>query len=233
MKANLLWALLLVVVLAGCRGAEPVAEDNPEGPEVVAPSPSIEPPTIRESVFQLLYEGYGLRLGEQYADIEPRIAVPKNAFEFTELPPGLTPPFRARGWQSSREGLGVVTYNERVVLIMRQREQASPGDYEEARSFYTSEYPLIPAETVSGGKSQNTFLRKDGQTLMISATRSDAGLTLTVAIGQDEVMKIIGATPEAVQKGVESLDSMRPGPDAREPGETDRTPNSTTDSTRL
>lgn len=189
-----LWpAVILAAVLAGCRTGDPATTDLPEGEGSVASAVS-EPLPIQDSRLHLLHHGNSLNLGVNYDEALKVFEPPKNAFDFTELPPNFRPPYRARGWETAKEGFGAITYNTRIVLAIWQTDQGDLRTYESLVATYAAEFPTVPSDEVTNGKVRYTFYESNGQRLMILAV-PDAGSTvhITVALGLNETMSAIGA----------------------------------------
>ena len=189
-----LWPVVLAAgILVGCRAAEPAAADVPDG-ETPAASAVSEPLPIQDSRLHLLYHGTPLSLGVNYEEALKVFEPSKNAFDFTELPPNFRPPYRARGWETAKEGFGAITYNTRIVLAIWQTDEGDLRTYEKLVATYASEFPTVPAQEVTNGKVRYTFYESNGQRLMILAV-PDAGSTvhITVALGLNETMSAIGA----------------------------------------
>jgi hypothetical protein len=227
-------ALGVAVLMTGCRAGEPTPSDNPDG-ELASSSTVAEPSPIRDSGLHLLHHGDSIRLGVNYEEALKVFEPPKNAFDFAELPPNFRPPYRARGWETAKEGFGTITYNTRVVLAIWQTDEGDLRTYEKLVSAYATEFPTVTAQEVTNGTIRYKFYESNGQRLMILAV-PDAGATvhITVALGLSETMSAIGADPaQASQVVSKKLDVTSPSGRVRAsqaPSDND-TPSSTGDST--
>lgn len=188
-------ALVIAISLAGCRTGETAPSDSPEG-ELSSSSTVAEPSPIQDSGLHLLHHGDSIRLGVSYEDALKVFEPPKNAFDFAELPPNFRPPYRARGWETAKEGFGTITYNTRVVLAIWQTDDGDLRTYEKLVSMYGLEFPTLTAQEVTNGTIRYKFYETNGQRLMILAV-PDAGTNvhITVALGLSETMSAIGADP--------------------------------------
>ena len=222
-------SLGLVMVLAGCRAGEAAPSDSPDG-EVAATSTVAEPLPIQDSVLHLLHHGDSLRLGVNYEEALKVYEPPKNAFDFAELPPNFRPPYRARGWETAKEGFGTITYNTRVVLAIWQTDGGDLRTYEKLVAAYATEFPALTAQEITNGTVRYKFYEANGQRLMILAV-PDAGSTvhITVALGLSETMSAIGADPtQASQVVSKKPDATPPANPLGNPDSGVNTPESTT-----
>ena len=201
-------AVLLVTgpVLAGCNGNFSLAEAPNE---VQSPTPPVEPPDQNAKTdLRLVRDGVGFGLGESIDEMYQVFGNPKTSFEFSDLPPGFGPPYSAKGWETAREGVGAILYDNKVVAVMRQLTRATNEQLSQLVDTTRQENLPAQPQVIQGARVVYYFWDKSPQRIMISGlnTRNDAW-HITEALGDDKVMDAIGASPTKAAADKATVDS--------------------------
>jgi hypothetical protein len=213
------WLLLLVAV-GGCQGGTTAAAEEPkaEAPAVPAvPAPArVEPTDVG-----LVRQGGIVRVGDTWQTAREVFPQPSTAFEFDDLPERFRQTYKARGWETAKEGFGVITYQGRIVSAMHQTERATQDQLKAVLDTYRERLGPAPPTEVEGRQVRYYFFEREGQRLMVSAFQGDGdGIRLTEAMGVDEVLNALGINPETAQRDRDRLDQsflQRAGTPAKKP----------------
>lgn len=200
------WLILGTLALVGCQGGTPDTTPAPL-PSSPAPEEALHPSTTPTLI--------GIQHGERVVHVG---MTPDDAFRVfddarkggiidEQLPPGLKSPFRARSLESAGRGFGVIAYDDKVVMAMSQEERQNEEALESA-VFRHQE--MLGAELqpkrFEGNRVSYWFWEKDGQRLMICAFKTDKGVDLTIAMGDDKVMDALNASPEKAETTSKRID---------------------------
>jgi hypothetical protein len=202
--------LALVLLAAGCGPLPESTVDDTESPETrtVAPLTLRAPDfTVRTSL-GLIRHGRKLRVGDGVDYAFQVFEHPRRFFEFSQLPPGLQPPFEARGWESSEEGFGVIGYGQAVALALHQIERTGEGRLQLLLDVYIDEFGEADVE-VRSEQVHYWFWEEDTHRLMIASTRSARGeYTLAVAVGATGVMDTLAMSPSAAREDAREAERL-------------------------
>jgi hypothetical protein len=140
---------------------------------------------------------------------------PKTSFEFTDLPPGFQSPYSVKGWETAKEGVGVILYGDKVVAIMRQLTRADKDLLQEIVDTISKENSRIKPSTIQGSNVSYTFWEESSQRLMICAlqTKRD-GLHITEALGDNNVMDALGMNKRQSKMDQPKVDALVTRPKA-------------------
>jgi hypothetical protein len=193
------------LVVTGCQSAANSKLVEPAKP--AADEATVPAPVVMKSRLFLLRDGLSFELGKTYEEALEVFRPDGATFEFTDLPGKFKPPFRGRGWETARESFGAITYQQRVVMAMLQKDRATPDELDTARRSYQDAFSDIEPVHVVGRKVQAWFWEDGGQTLMVIGTSTTtSSLQLTIALGTSDVMSEVGATQDAVREQSVTLD---------------------------
>ncbi len=182
------WILGLAVIAVGCGGGDSANKAGSPAPSTVA---SVAPPSSLAPTELALFEGPAkVKVGDSADDADKAFPMPPGAFPFKEIPAGFQGDYRARGYDTSRDGFGVILYDNRVALAMRREENLTSGEITETFKEYQSAYG-DPHDAVLGARIQYWFWEAEGQRLMLCAvpdSRDSSRIDLTIAVGDHVVM---------------------------------------------
>ncbi len=194
-RALLFCAAALVV--AGCDPSVGLSRDETAQ---VAPADSVKGPgsTLPTAVSLLAIKGQvkvGDTVDHAYAVLPP----PVEAYEFKDLPPGFQPPYAARGWESGRQGFGVITHEKLVVAAMYQLDRIDEATLNLTKRAY-QDLLGAPTHQISGTNVRYWFWARELQSLVICALRSSRGLHVTIAMGDNAVLSGLRISPEEAER---------------------------------
>lgn len=148
----------------------------------------------------LVKDGSKLAVGADWRAALDLFPQPPKAFVVDELPPGLKPPFVARGWETSTDGFGGILVNGHIALAMYQKEKVDEdellalidGNRSEMRS-------IVPVNIVQ--PRVRFWIWDDGhrRTMIGSLTTAKSGLNVTLATGDDGVCDVLGISTAGIQ----------------------------------
>lgn len=200
--------VLLAFVLGGCGEPSPAPEVRV--PATAANKPAkepLEPPLFDANARLALERRTGaVRVGETYGDALAVFAEPPGSFEKNDLPPSITEPYEARGWQNQTEGFGTILYRNRVAAAVYQAQDVTEDRLQDLIQVQQDHFRQ-PMQFL-GGKSVRYWFWWTGlgsaaadQILMIEATELHPGkLNLTAAIGTAPIMQALGMTPDSADR---------------------------------
>ena len=198
--------LMMAVALAGCQqGGAPspvAATSTAQEEEVVAGPGPLQPSELR-----MIRNDKQLALGDTWSEAINVFETPRNAFEFSQLPPRFAAPYRARGWENSRESFGVISYDDAIVTALYQRDRATIEQVDAVFALYDQAYANLKPMRIDGKSVRTMFWEQNGQRIMVQAAQTPkSGLHLTVALGQIAVMDELGASPIRAREDIAALD---------------------------
>lgn len=197
-----------MVGLAGCQPA-PVAPTPPQAAVTIATvtAPSHLGSTNIALVRQDRAVTVGMRVTEAFDIFRD---AREGGFEDERLPAGFAPPYRARSWETSQRGFGVISYQDVVAAAMYQ-ERDCPldrlGDYVD---LHTRRMNRSPDRQIFSKHLNYYFWEEDGQRLMILGFQKPggSGVQLTMAMGDTVVMDAIGASIASAEREKERVDKL-------------------------
>jgi hypothetical protein len=213
---RLLPFLLISLVLAGCQGSS----SDPAKVEPAAPAPAVfdaDPKSVESTKVGLVRNDTTLHVGDD----------PDKAFEmfrgnkpggFTSerLPPNFGGIYKARVWQGATEGIGVITYEGKVVAALQQEDGVTQERLNnEIVPAYMKLFDGVAPEIIRNEKSTSWFwteeLKTDAgtpahQRTMIQALQMPNSLLyLTIAMGDEAVLDALDINPaKALTEQVEA-----------------------------
>lgn len=137
-----------------------------------------------------------IHLGESAQTILSLFPKPDGAITIQTLPPSLAPPLVANGWDAENESLGVISQEDKVVLIMHTYNQVNVHKAEETYTRYLKHFKR-PTQEMSGLYSKYWFWDSGSTRLMIASSIDSKGVhNLTIAFGVHSVMDRLRMDPK-------------------------------------
>jgi len=137
-----------------------------------------------------------LQLGETVESALEVFPAPAKSYPFTDLPPGLKAPFEAKGWETPEGGFGVITYEGRIAIAMRQYESYDLSKVDAlVEQVRLANRELTPKMMV-GQKSRFWMWVDGGYRLLISVLpTSESRGVVAVTLGDQSLMDYLGLQP--------------------------------------
>ena len=123
---------------------------------------------------------------------------PSRGFPIEEEVPGLPEGFKSLGWESNTDGFGAVTYENQIVLLMRQFEALDAEQFAQLLSATQSANSNLKYEMRVASGVDYWFGADNNSTLVISRipTKSKA-YQVTVSLGESHLMEAMNLIPPA------------------------------------
>jgi hypothetical protein len=202
---------------AGCsKQATPVVKNSP-APIRFAGKVEV-PDSLAPTDLGILNDGNLLRVGDSLEDANRVFPAPQDIFGLKELPPGFGSGFRARGYETPREGLGLILVDNRVAVAMRRIEDVSADTAKDAVRRYVAEFGE-PSESVSGARIEYRFWSKEDQRLMVCTApdrKEPSRYDVTVAVGVSTLMDALRMSYASAREDRAIAEKALPG--LRHPG---------------
>ncbi len=215
---NKLWLAAVALLVAGCgeQNASAPAPASPEIPATVAAMPPRGPlpaPDLEvHPDFGIATRRGILSIGQSLDQAYSIFAEPPGSFEQSELPPSISAPFEARGWQKQGEGFGAILYNGRVAGALYQLDNVKGDRVDEfltlqRNAFGKEDRPLISKHVSYWFWNRGKNGQPSPDVLMVCASELSPGLYhLSISTGTRAVMQALGMSEDAA-----SRDSRRTG----------------------
>lgn len=201
------------LLLAGCQGDEvnPLVKRE----ESSAPVESVGPPNeLVKTDLAIFRESGRLQIGDTWDTAIELFRPVKNSYEFSDLPPRFTSPmYKARGWDARREGFGALLYKGRIAFAMYQLAKAEPNQFNDFVELHERQLRRHSVEKIDGKRAQYRFWQVDKQRLMILGLETKGVTKITIALGDEVVMKALGISPEDARREIQRIDDS-PEPEA-------------------
>ncbi len=202
-------ALGCIFVLAGCQGVDaPGGQDAPTTPAVTTNTP--EPGDLRKTALAIFRKDGKVQVGDTWEQAAEVFPAPKRSFEVNDPPGKLTKPYRAKAWESSTEGFGIVTYNDKaLVAAMYQLQRGTKDDLDQIVDSHLKSLSNIAPVQISGTRVKYWFWEQENQRLMICGLLSQNDvMKITVAVGDRTVMTQLGMAPALAQQDQAKVDEF-------------------------
>lgn len=173
----------------GCSRSEPVAQ-KPTIPPIRFGTKVEVPSSLAPTDLGLMGESGSLRVGDSLEEASRVFPSPQNAFGLKELPPGFGPTFKARGFETREEGLGLILVDDRVAVAIRREENVNGEKVEEVTKAFVRQFGE-PDESVTGARIEYRFWNKEDQRLMLCSAPDREDPThydMTMAVGVSNLM---------------------------------------------
>jgi|GEM_PF-3003023 len=197
--------LATLLAAAAASGCAPDV-DTPAPPKEAETAPAVNLTALSTDPSQAvgLFRGDGVvKVGDTWEKARALIPGPSTAYELHDLPKKLPEQFEVKGWETSEgEGYGMILYQDRIVAAMYQLQGTKE---DEVNEFYTSESkgmgPITPTTYVGNGL-RFWFWKDDKtrQSTMMCAQQKRRGIDLTIAMGDDQILDVLGATDTNARK---------------------------------
>lgn len=195
--------LLLLVALAGCgdpASVAPIATDT--APATTTPPETVASPDFNRLTTLALVSGdRTLKVGDSTDQAESFFERPRRSFLLRELPEAFGPGYRARGWESDRQGFGIVSYRDRVAAAMLTVEGVDETVVQETlQTHRRNDDPNNPDRrtfTQESRVARYWFWEEANQRVMVCAAKTYRGdFTVTVAVGDIAALDALRMSPE-------------------------------------
>ncbi|MEJ5169866.1 MAG: hypothetical protein WHU10_02660 [Fimbriimonadales bacterium] len=142
-------------------------------------------------------DGQKVRPGDTVEDALDVFPRPRNAGVFYDPPSVFGREFRAKGWDSGKEGFGVIATGGQVVVALRIEYDVTGERPAELVEQYTDEHGL-PTATVSEARTAYWFWDRPPYRLAVCRTEDAEGnVALVSAVGAISAMDAIALGPSA------------------------------------
>ncbi len=209
-KASTIWLLALT---AGCATPGEVSVSTQGDPSEIVKVESIafQKKTDPEDDFALTYGESTMYLGVGRNAAFEAFQPPDKATEFSSLPAQFEEKyFGAFGWEAGGFAFGCITFeqtdtvsmlkSDAVVHAMYTKEDVTDEVVEAVVSQNTELYGA-PTDSLPGSRIGYWFWHKPGRRLMVNTAVDAAGKkTLTVAVGDTQVMTLLGMSIDQAKK---------------------------------
>jgi hypothetical protein len=131
---------------------------------------------------------------------------PRGTYEIHDLPNQFGKQFESQGWESDRnEGFGVILTDNKVVSAVYELEHARADTVDELiHDELTRMLPLKPT-SISDGPVSYWFWHGINQTTMICRLETKDGVNLTMAMGDDNVLKPLAISEDDAHKQIAAI----------------------------
>lgn len=209
--------MCFLLVAAGCsKPPAPVAKTTPPPIRFAGKVPV--PNSLAPTDLGILNDGNLLRVGDSLEDANRAFPAPQDIFGLKELPPGFGTGFRARGYETPREGLGLILVDNRVAVALRRVEDISADAANESLRRYVEEFGDA-SETVKGARIEYRFWSKEDQRLMVCLApdrKEPTRFDVTVAVGVSTLMDALRMSYASAREDRAIAEKALPG--VRHPG---------------
>lgn len=187
------------IALSGCDAGDLTASGTSKPVETVAAPASLEPGELA-----LFGPNGQIHVGEVQDSVEKVFPAPSTSYGVRDLPPGFHPPYRARGYETVRDGFGALYYGDRVAVAMRTDEDVTADQVQVIVDRYKASFGEPKSEFVSD-KVSYWFWYRDAraQRLMVCVAKDTVRpnrLDLTQAVGDALVMTALRMSPQAAEE---------------------------------
>lgn len=137
-----------------------------------------------------------LQLGETVESAFEVFPAPAKSYPFSDLPPGLKPPFEARGWETTEGGFGVITFEGRIAIATRQYEHYDLSKVDALVEQVRLANRELTPKIMVGQKARFWMWVDGGYRLLISVLpTSDTRGVVSVSLGDYALMDYLGLQP--------------------------------------
>lgn len=209
--------LVAATLVAGCS-QEPATAAKPTVPPIRFGGKVEVPTALAPTDLALLSDEGRLRVGDSMDDASRVFPSPERAFGLKDLPPGFGSGFRARGYESAQDGLGLILVDNRVALAVRRLENVSFDAAQSAAKRFITEFGEAE-ESVSGARIDYRFWTKEDQRLMVCTApdRTDpTRFDVTMAVGTAKIMDALRMSYPSAREDRAMAERVMPG--LRHPG---------------
>lgn len=217
MKAHFVLPFAFTALVGGgCSRSEPVAQKATVPPIRFGGKVEV-PSSLAPTDLALISESGRLRVGDSLEEAG-RAFPPPDSFGLKELPPGFGTGFRARGFETRDEGLGLILVDNRVAIAVRREENVKVERIEDVVKSFVRQFGE-PDESVSGARIEYRFWNKEDQRLMLCTAPDRADPThfdVTMAVGVMTLMDALRMSYPMAREDRAMAERALPG--VRHPG---------------
>ena len=173
--------------MAGCSASSPEAAGKKEAPRPLIGDDSKLALTIGDTVIQV---------GDDLARAKSAIKAP-DASKPIKLPTGLDAPYKALGWKSASEGAGIISYEERVAVVIKIRYGVTEDRLGSPRRWFERQEGLNP-QKVDGATAHYEFVQRAREMAVLAEIKTGQGkYTVVQAVGVPEVLAFLRLDPKS------------------------------------
>jgi hypothetical protein len=192
--------VFLVLAASGCSSSDP----NSDAPAVNKTLSTLVPEYTEVSKVRLPEGRRYVSLGdseEKAASVFPRSS---RGFDFPDqLIPGLPSDFKAKGWESSTKGFGVILHDDKVVLAMEQLESIEADEFASLLENIKTVNGLDRFQAVTQDKAEYWFTKMGTDVLAISRVAgSKKRYQVTVTIGNEHLLDALGILKDVKKEDI-------------------------------
>lgn len=161
-----------------------------------------------------------LQLGETVESAFEVFSAPVKSYPFTDLPPGLKPPFEAKGWETTEGGFGTITFEGRIALAMRQYENYDLSKVDALVEQVRLANRELTPKVMVGQKARFWMWVDGGYRLLISVLpTSDTRGVVSVTLGDQALMDYLGLQPSESNAPATEVQPVPERPSLNNPSE--------------
>ncbi len=161
-----------------------------------------------------------LQLGETVESALEVFSAPAKSYPFSDLPPGLKPPFESKGWETTEGGFGVITFEGRIALAMRQYENYDLSKVDALVEQVRLANKEISPKVMVGQKARFWMWVDGGYRLLISVLpTSDTRGIVSVTLGDQALMDFLGLQPSESNAPATEVQPAPQNPEQNTPAE--------------
>ena len=188
-------SLSFFFLIAGCGSSSKQTKQEGIKQEQQTPSRTLLSEISGSTLAYLKYNKF-IHLGESAQTILSLFPKPEGAVAISTLPPSLSPPLVANGWDAENESLGIISEDDKVILMMHTYNQVNDHKIEETYTRYLKHFKR-PTQELSGLHSKYWFWDSGSTRLMIASSIDSKGVhNLTIAFGVHSVMDRLRMDPK-------------------------------------
>jgi hypothetical protein len=185
---------LAALIVVGCAAdGEPAETPKPADG---APAVSLSEISTDPSPVGLFNGNATVLVGDSSEKAKTFRPILPTSYPLKDLPAKLPAELEVRGWEASEEGYGLILYQDKVVAAMYQSQNTTLDEVNDWVGQERRHMDKIPPVQLAGTGLQYWFWSdpKSKQTAMVCAQQKKRGFDLTVAMGDDSVLTILGAS---------------------------------------
>lgn len=163
-----------------------------------------------QSALALFNGEVALRVGDPVKTAFEIFPKPPGAYEGTDLPQQVGgKDYKALYWDSGPLSFGVILTDERVVMAQEITENATAKMVDDEVSVYRKAIYMVEPKTIVGTEASYWFWELGTQRLMIcKATDYKSRITLTTALGDENMMNVLRMSPVFAAKDAEQASQL-------------------------
>ena len=210
MRKHLIFAFAATLGLVGCQAEEAATTPQTKKEDVSASIEAVgSPKSLTKTDLAIFRDTGRLHVGDTWETAVELFRPPKNSYEFNDLPPHFQPPaYKAKGWDSRKEGFGVILHEGRIAFAMYQIAKGDIDQFNELIAFHQRQVGRLVMERLDGKHVQYCFWADENQRLMIMGLESKGSMKITIALGDDVVLKALGISPEDAKRDLKRVDDL-------------------------